>query len=374
MIAISRTDTSVLGHWWWTVDRWSLAAIGLLMSMGVVLVVAAAPAVSERIGLDAFSLAQRQLVFMPMAMAVILGVSLLNPRWVRRLGVLGFIGGLGLLGLTLLVGTEINGARRWLTFAGMSLQPSEFIKPCLAVATAWMVAAQQRGHPVPGNLIATAFLAVTVGLLLLQPDVGQSIVVMLIWGAQLFVAGVSTGWLALLGAGALAALPGAYFTMGHVRERIETFLDPGTQGNFQVRQSLEAFQNGGLLGAGPGEGEVKAHLPDAHADFIFAVAGEEYGALACLIIIGLFAFIVLRGFSRALTESNPFVLIASTGLIAQFGLQACVNMASTLNLVPTKGMTLPFISYGGSSLLAMALGMGMLLALTRRRAATGDEL
>ncbi len=370
MIAISRTDTSLLGHWWWTVDRWSLGALGLLMSMGVVLVVAAAPAVAERIGLDAFYLAQRQLLFLPLAVATILGISLLNPRWVRRLGVIGFIGGVGLLVLTLIVGTEINGATRWLTFAGLSMQPAEFVKPCLAVATAWMIAAQQRGHPVPGNLIATAFLAVTVGLLLLQPDVGQSIVVMLFWGIQLFVAGVPMVWLVLLAAAGLAALAGAYLSLAHVRERIETFLEPGTQGNYQVQQSLEAFQNGGLLG----EGEIKAHLPDAHADFIFAVAGEEYGALACLIIIGLFAFVVLRGLSRVLTESNPFVLIATTGLLAQFGLQACVNIASTLNLVPTKGMTLPFISYGGSSLLAMALGMGMLLALTRRRVATGDEL
>ena len=374
MIAISRTDTSLLGHWWWTVDRWSLGALGLLMSIGVVLVVAAAPAAGERIGLEAFYLAERQLIFLPLAVATILGVSLLSPRWVRRLGVLGFAGGVGLLVLTLVVGTEINGATRWLTLAGLSVQPSEFVKPCLAIATAWMIAAQQRGHPVPGNLIAGAFLAVTVGLLLLQPDVGQSIVVMLVWGVQLFVAGVPMIWLGALGAVGVLGLAGAYLSLDHVRERIDTFLSPGTQGNYQVQQSLEAFQNGGLLGAGPGEGEVKAHLPDAHADFIFAVAGEEFGALACLVIIGLFAFVVLRGLSRVVTESNPFVLLATTGLLAQFGLQACVNMASTLNLVPTKGMTLPFISYGGSSLLAMALGMGMLLALTRRRVATGDDL
>jgi len=373
MIAISRTDTSLLGRWWWTIDRWSLGALGLLVSLGVILVVAAAPAAGERIGLDGFYLAQRQLLFMPPAIATIIGVSLLNPRWVRRLGVLGFVGSIGLLVLTLVVGTEIKGATRWLTFAGFSLQPSEFAKPCLAIATAWMVAAQQRGHPVPGNLIATAFLITTVGLLLAQPDVGQSVMVLVVWGIQVFVAGVPMVWLGVLALVGALALLGAYMTMDHVRERIDTFFAPGADSNYQVQQSLEAFQKGGFLGAGPGEGEVKAHLPDAHADFIFAVAGEEFGALACLIIIGLFAFVVLRGLSRLLTESNPFVLIAATGLLAQFGLQACVNMASTLNLVPTKGMTLPFISYGGSSLLALAFGMGMLLALTRRRAATGDE-
>jgi cell division protein FtsW len=373
MIAISRTDTSLLGRWWWTIDRWSLGALGLLMSVGVILVVAAAPAAGERIGLEGFYLAQRQLLFMPLAVATIIGVSLLNPRWVRRLGVLGFVGSIALLVLTLALGTEIKGATRWLTFAGLSLQPSEFAKPCLAIATAWMVAAQQRGHPVPGNLIATSFLIVTVGLLLAQPDVGQSIMVLIVWGIQVFVAGVPMVWLGALGLVGALALLGAYVTLDHVRERIDTFFAAGADGNYQVQQSLQAFQNGGVLGAGPGEGEVKAHLPDAHADFIFAVAGEEFGALACLIIIGLFAFIVLRGLSRLLTESNPFVLIAATGLLAQFGLQACVNMASTLNLVPTKGMTLPFISYGGSSLLALAFGMGMLLALTRRRAARGDE-
>lgn len=373
MIAVSRTDTSLLGRWWWTVDRWSLGALGLLLAVGVILVVAAAPAAGERIGLEGFYLAQRQLMFLPLAIATIVIVSLLSPRWVRRLGVVGFVTGVSLLVLTLIIGTEIKGATRWITFAGVSLQPSEFVKPCLAIATAWMFASQQRGHPVPGNLIATGMLVVTLTLLLLQPDVGQSAIVMAIWGVQMFVAGMPVAWLLALGATGAGGLIVAYFALPHVRDRIDTFLDPSTGGSYQVNQSLEAFQNGGLLGAGPGDGTVKATLPDAHADFIFAVAGEEFGALACLLIIGLFAFIVLRGFTHLLSESNPFILLAATGLLAQFGLQACINMASTLNLMPTKGMTLPFISYGGSSLLALALGMGMLLALTRRRMATGDD-
>ncbi len=373
MITVARTDTSLIGRWWWTVDRWSLAALALLMGIGALLVLAAAPAAAERIGLEGFYLAQRQLVFLPMAAATILGVSLLSPLWVRRLAVLGFLGGLGLLVLTLMVGTEIKGATRWLTFAGLSLQPSEFVKPCLAVAAAWMFAAQRREDGIPGNAISMAMVAVTIALLMLQPDVGQSFVVLAVWAVQFFVAGLPLVWVGMLAAAGLGALIGAYFTLPHVADRIDTFLDPAAGDRYQVNQSLAAFQNGGLFGVGPGEGRVKETLPDAHADFIFAVAGEEFGALACLLIVGLFAFVVLRGFTRLLQESNLFVLLAATGLLAQFGLQAMINMASTLHLTPTKGMTLPFISYGGSSLLALALGMGMLLALTRRRVQTGEE-
>lgn len=373
MITVARTDTSLIGRWWWTVDRWTLAALGLLMGIGGLLVLAAAPAAAERIGLEGFYLAERQLVFLPMAAATILGVSLLSPLWVRRLAVLGFLGGLGLLGLTLLVGTEIKGATRWLTFAGLSLQPSEFVKPCLAVTAAWMFAAQRREDGIPGNAISMAMVAATIALLMLQPDVGQSFVVLAVWGTQFFVAGLPLVWVGMLAAAGLGALIAAYFTLPHVADRIDTFLDPAAGDRYQVNQSLEAFQNGGLFGVGPGEGRVKETLPDAHADFIFAVAGEEFGALACLLIVALFAFVVLRGFARLLQESNLFVLLAATGLLAQFGLQAMINMASTLHLTPTKGMTLPFISYGGSSLLALALGMGMLLALTRRRVQTGDE-
>jgi len=373
MITVARTDTSLIGRWWWTVDRWSLAALALLMGIGGLLVLAAAPAAAERIGLEGFYLAERQLVFLPLAAATILGVSLLSPLWVRRLAVLGFLGGLGLLVLTLLVGTEIKGATRWLTFAGLSLQPSEFVKPCLAVAAAWMFAAQRRDDGIPGNAISMAMVAATIALLMLQPDVGQSFVVLAVWGIQFFVAGLPLVWVGMLAAAGLGALIAAYFTLPHVADRIDTFLDPAAGDRYQVNQSLEAFQNGGLFGVGPGEGRVKETLPDAHADFIFAVAGEEFGALACLLIVALFAFVVLRGFARLLQESNLFVLLAATGLLAQFGLQAMINMASTLHLTPTKGMTLPFISYGGSSLLALALGMGMLLALTRRRVQTGDE-
>ncbi|RDD61290.1 FtsW/RodA/SpoVE family cell cycle protein [Ferruginivarius sediminum] len=374
MIAVARTDTSILGRWWWTVDRWSLLALALLMGFGAILILAASPAAGERIGLDGFYLAQRQLAFLPLGGAAIIAISLLSPLSIRRLAVLGYLGGLLLLAATLVVGVEINGASRWLNIAGLSVQPSEFVKPCLAVTAAWMFAAQRRDEGVPGNAIAMALLAITVTVLLMQPDVGQSFVVTAVWGIQFFVAGLPMVWVLGLGAAGITGLVGAYFLLPHVTDRIDTFLDPAAGDRYQVNRALEAFQNGGLLGRGPGEGTVKATLPDAHSDFIFAVAGEEFGAIVCLMIVALFAFVVLRGFSRLLNEENLFVLLAGTGLLAQFGMQAAINMASTLHLMPTKGMTLPFISYGGSSLLALALGMGMLLGLTRRRVSTGDEL
>jgi len=374
MISIARTDTSPLGIWWWTVDRWSLIALGLIMGFGAVLILAASPAAGERIGLDGFYLASRQIAYLTLAAAVMFGVSLLTPLWVRRMAVVGFGGGLLMLALTLVVGAEINGAHRWIHLAGVSVQPSEFVKPFFAVTCAWMFAAQREEQAIPGNAIAIALLASVAALLLLQPDLGQTVVVAAVWGVQFFVAGLPLIWVVGLGLSAIGLLVGAYFLLPHVADRIDTFFNPAAGDRYQVNRSLEAFERGGLLGQGPGEGTVKATLPDAHSDFIFAVAGEELGAVACLIIVGLFAFIVLRGFSRLLQEDNLFVLLAATGLLTQFGLQAMINMGSSLHLMPTKGMTLPFISYGGSSLLALALGMGMVLALTRRRVDRGERL
>jgi cell division protein FtsW len=218
-----------------------------------------------------------------------------------------------------------------------------------------------------------ALYAVVAALLLLQPDLGMTVIVSATWFVQFFLAGLPIIWVALLVGGGIAGVTGAYFSLAHVRERIDSFLDPAVGDRYQIERSLEAFMNGGLIGRGPGEGTVKEVLPDAHADFIFAVAGEEFGVLLCLLLVALFAFVVLRGMSRLMSEQNLFVLLATGGLLTAFGLQAFVNMASALHLVPTKGMTLPFISYGGSSLLSLALSMGMVLALTRRRAGLGDS-
>jgi len=362
----SRADRSILGLWWWTVDRWTLATIGVLMFMGAILVLAASPAVATRIGLDSFHMVRQHYVMLPAALALVIGVSMLSPKQVRRLGVVLFLVFLGLTSLTLIYGAEIKGATRWISVGPLSLQPSEFLKPTFAIFAAWMFSLKLGEHGVPGTLIAIAIYGVVVGILLQQPDLGMTAVITATWFAQFFVAGLPFIWVILLGGIAISGIFGAYYMFPHVHERVDQFLK-GTGDSYQIDRALEAFQNGGLYGRGPGEGSVKLVLPDAHSDFIFAVAGEEFGLLVCLIIVACFAFIVLRAMSRVVAEHNMFVLLAVTGLATGFGLQAVINMASSLHLMPTKGMTLPFISYGGSSVIAIALGVGMLLALTRKR-------
>jgi cell division protein FtsW len=367
MISLGRTDTSVIGRWWWTVDRWTIAAVSMIVIIGVMLIMAASPAVAERIGADHFHFIRRQFVFLPPAMLVIFGVSLLQPRDVRRLACLGFLCAVALMALTLVSGQEIKGATRWVNFAGISIQPSEFVKPTFAVVAAWMFSEQRLQTNFPGNLISLGLYILVAGLLLLQPDVGMTIVVSSVWFVEFFLAGLPIVWVLLFMLVGLGGLVGAYFAFAHVASRIDRFLDPSAGDSYQVTTALQAFHYGGFFGRGPGEGRVKAVLPDAHTDFIMAVAGEEFGLVLCLLVVGLFAFVVLRGFARMMTEENLFILLATSGLLVQFGLQAIINMASTLHLMPTKGMTLPFISYGGSSMVALALGMGMVLALTRKR-------
>ncbi len=373
MLTVARTDTSVIGRWWWTVDRWMLAALALLVVVGALLTLAASPAVAERIGLGSFHFAQRHLLFLLPAAGVAFAVSLLSLRGVRRLAVAGFGVSFLLLVATLLVGPEVKGATRWLYVGGISVQPSEFVKPFFVVVSAWLFSEQRRQEGIPGDAIAIGLALLVIGCLVLQPDYGMTAVVSAVWGAQFFVAGLSLVWIAALVALAIGGGVLAYMYVPHVTSRVDRFLHPEGADTYQIDTALRAFADGGLLGRGPGEGVVKRVLPDAHTDFIFAVAGEEYGVIVCLLIVALFAFIVLRGFSRALRQDNLFVLLAAGGLLIQFGLQALINMGVNLNLLPTKGMTLPFISYGGSSLLALALAMGMVLALTRRRAHSGDD-
>jgi len=371
MIGIARTDTSIIGRWWWTVDRWMLLAVALLIALGAILLMAASPAVADRLGLDTFYFARRQFSFLVFALVLLVGTALLSPVGVRRVAVAGFVVALGLMTLTLMTGAPINGARRWLDLGPVIFQPSEFVKPTFAVVTAWVLARQQRATEFPGKLVATALLVVVFGLLLAQPDIGMMTVIGAVWFIQLFMAGLPLPWLVGLVALGAAGAATAYLVMPHVASRVDHFLDPASGDSYQIDTALQAFGLGGLFGRGPGEGVVKQVLPDAHTDFVFAVAGEEFGLVACLLLVGLFAAIVLRGLSWALRENNYFVLLAASGLVTQFGLQAVINMGVNLRLLPTKGMTLPFISYGGSSLLALALGMGMILALTRRRVGDG---
>jgi cell division protein FtsW len=371
MPTLSRADNSLLGRWWWSVDRWTLGAIGTLIGFGYIMMLAASPAVAERIGTSRETFILKQVVFLAIAGAIVVLVSLLSPRDIKRLAIAGCLVALALTAATMVMGVEIKGARRWISLPGMTVQPSEFLKPCFAIVTAWLLSEGKKSPRFPGMFISFAVFGLILLLLKSQPDIGMLAVVTVVFLAQLYINGLPLALvgvaLGMIGGGAVMA----YTLFPHVRSRVTRFWD-GTGDNYQVTTAMEAFGNGGLLGRGPGEGHVKDVLPDAHADFVFAVAGEEFGMLICVVILAIFAFIVLRGLLRLLREQDPFLVLSCTGLVTGFGLQAFINMASTLRLIPTKGMTLPFISYGGSSVIAVALGMGMLLALTRRR--SRDEL
>ena len=364
---IAQSDDSVLGRWWETVDRWTLFAVATLIGFGYIMMLAASPAVAERIHVSRDSFIVKQVVFLCLASVIVVSVSLLTPRQVRRLALVGCGVSIVLTAWTIGHGVDIKGARRWINLPGMTLQPSEFIKPCFAVVTAWLLTELQWGRRVSGMLAAGAVFGLIALLLKSQPDMGMLAVVGVVFFVQLFIAGLNLV-LVGVGAGAIgAAAVAAYTFFPHVRSRVTRFWDPAAGDNYQVFTALEAFGNGGLLGRGPGEGRVKDVLPDAHADFVFAVMGEEFGLVVCLFVLGIFGFIVLRGLIKLIAEHDLFVVLAASGLVTSFGLQSFINMASSLHLIPTKGMTLPFVSYGGSSVLAIALGIGMLLALTRQR-------
>ncbi len=362
---VSRVDRSPAANWWWTVDRWFLAAFLCLMGLGVVLSFAASPAVAERIGLDSYHFVTRQIIFMVPAILLMIGVSFLQRRQIRRLALALLIGSIFAMVATLYVGYEVKGSRRWLSILGFSLQPSEFVKPAFVVMCAWLFAEHRRQPDIPGNLFAIILLGLVTALLVAQPDFGQTILIAGTWGAMFFIAGVSWLWIAILGSLAIAGGAVAYSLFPHVSGRIDRFIT-GQGDNYQVEMGREAIINGGWLGRGPGEGAIKRVLPDSHTDFIYSVAAEEFGIILCFIILALFAFVVLRGLKVALRREDDFARYAISGLVVLFGFQAIINMSVNLELMPAKGMTLPFVSYGGSSLLAMAISMGMVLALTRK--------
>jgi cell division protein FtsW len=392
-MAVSRLDTSVLGRWWWTVDRVTLYAVMLLMLLGYVAMLAVAPMAARRMGLDPSAFVGKQVLFLALAAVVLVAISLLQRRQVLLLAMVGTAGAFLATILAWKTGPEINGAHRWIRLGGLQLQPSEFLKPCFAVTAAWFLAEANRraalaaGFPGRWTGLQSRLLYTGLPLLMLaafalvlkaQPDIGMLLVMVAVFLAQLFVAGIHWALVAAMPPAAMLGGVGLYLTMPHFRDRFDRWWhgapQPGGRDNYQVDRAAEAFGNGGLLGRGPGEGTVKAVLPDPHTDFVFAVTGEEFGLVLCALILALFCFVVVRGLLRLLAEQEPVVVLAATGLLAQFGLQAFINMASSLQLIPAKGMTLPFISYGGSSALAIALGMGMLLALTRRRASRADGL
>jgi cell division protein FtsW len=301
------------------------------------------------------------------AIAVMIATSFLSRRQLRRVALLVFAVAFVMVLLTPFIGAEVKGARRWIVLLGVNIQPSEFLKPAFVVLIAWLFAESSKKPEMPANTFALLLLGATVTALVRQPDFGQTMLIALVWGALFFMAGMRVVWVVGLGGAALAGLAGAYFTVPYVMRRIQRFLDPASGDTFQIDTALDAFRHGGWFGRGPGEGTVKRYLPDAHADFVFAVAAEEFGIVLCLILVALFTFIVLRALTRAMRSEDPFSRFGAAGLAILFGAQSAINMAVNLSLIPAKGMTLPFISYGGSSIISLAYGMGMLLALTRDR-------
>ncbi len=365
---ISRSDRGLFASWWFTVDRLLLSAVLLLMAAGVLISMAASPPVAERLGLDSFHFFKNQLFYLVFAVIILIATSLLEPSQARRAGFVVFLGSLALMVAALLYGPEIKGANRWIDIGPIGLQPSELAKPAFIVMAAWFMAENVRKPEMPGLLISLLLAAAFVGLLVLQPDFGQSALVVITVIAMLLIYGIP--WILVFGISALgvAGVFLAYEAIPHVASRIDRFLDPEKGDTFQVDTATQAFQNGGLFGAGPGGGEAKQILPDAHTDFTFAVVGEEFGFIACMGLIILFAFIVLRILARAKAEPDPFASLSMGGLAVIFGLQAVINMGVNVSLLPAKGMTLPFISYGGSSLMGMAFAMGLVLAFARARA------
>jgi cell division protein FtsW len=364
---VSRTERTPFAGWWWTVDRFMLAALLALMLAGIVLSLAASPPVAARIGLEPFYFVNRHVLYLIPAIAVMLATSFLPARHIRRVALIVFILSVALVAATLVYGAEVKGARRWIVILGINIQPSEFLKPAFVILIAWLFGESARRPEMPANTIALTLLLVAVTALVLQPDFGQTMLIALVWGALFFLAGMRMVWVLGLGGAAAVGLAGAYVMIPHVARRIQRFIDPASGDTFNVDQAIESFLRGGWFGRGPGEGTVKRILPESHTDFVFAVAAEEFGIVLCLVLLALFAFVVLRGLRHAIGNEDPFRRFAAAGLSVLFGLQSAINMAVNVHLMPAKGMTLPFISYGGSSMISMAWGMGMLLALTRER-------
>ena len=353
---------------WSGLDRPILVIVIFLMAIGIVLAFAASPAAVERASWidDPFYYLYRQLFFAGVGLAILAFVSALSVTGVRRFAGLALVGALIALVLVLIIGADVKGATRWIRVGTFSLQPSEFLKPAFVVIAAWLFAEEDRGAPAPGRLIAFGFYGLSVLLLMLQPDFGQTVLISLVFGALLWAGGLSWLHTTILGVLAVIGGGGAYLALPHVRDRILDFIGPGGE-RTQTETALDAMSRGGVWGAGPGEGQVKHLLPEAHTDFVFSVAAEEYGLIASLAIIGLYALLFARAWMLSLRLTDPFAQLATSGLALLFALQALVNIGVNLDIAPPTGMTLPFISYGGSSMLALCFSAGLLLALTRRR-------
>ncbi|MFC5755955.1 MULTISPECIES: putative lipid II flippase FtsW [unclassified Rhizobium] len=363
---VSRAERGALADWFWTIDRFFLALFLFLMGIGFMLSFAASPAVAERIGLEPFHFVKRHAAFMIPSIAVMLGLSFLTPRQVRRTAIILLIVALAMMLLALFFGVEVKGSRRWVTLAGISIQPSEFMKPAFVVVCAWLFSEHARQPEIPGNLFAIILFGMVAALLVAQPDLGQTILTTAVWGGMFFMAGMPWLWIIVLGVGGAGGLVTAYYVFPHVAGRIDKFLT-GEGDTFQIDTAREAIIRGDWFGQGPGEGIVKRIIPDAHTDFIFSVAAEEFGIVFCIALVAIFTVLVLRGLSHAYRERNDFNRFAVAGLVLQMGIQSIINIGVNLELLPAKGMTLPLISYGGSSMVAICVTAGFILALTRHR-------
>jgi cell division protein FtsW len=363
---VSRAERGALADWFWTIDRFFLAAFVLLMGLGFMLSFAASPPVAERLGLDSFHFVKRHAVFLLPAIAVMLGISFMSPRQVRRAAMILLVVSLAAMVLALFFGVEVKGSRRWISIGSFSIQPSEFMKPAFVIICAWLFAEHARQPEIPGNLFAIILFGIVAALLVAQPDLGQTILTAAVWGGMFFMAGMPWLWIIVLGGAAVGGLLTAYTFLPHVAGRIDKFLT-GEGDTFQMDTAREAIIRGDWFGQGPGEGTVKRIIPDSHTDFIFSVAAEEFGILFCMVIVMIFAFVVMRGLNHAFKERNDFTRFAVAGLVLQMGTQSMINIGVNLELLPAKGMTLPLISYGGSSMIAICVTAGFILALTRHR-------
>lgn len=362
---VSRAERGPISDWFWTIDRLLLAVFVALIGLGFMLSFAASPGVAERLDIDSLHFVKRHALFIFPALAVMIGLSFLSPRQVRRAALLLLLLSIALMVFTQFYGFEAKGSRRWFSIAGFSVQPSEFLKPAFIIICAWLFSEHSRQPDIPGNLFAIILFGIVVALLVAQPDLGQTILVTIAWGALFFMAGMPWFWIILLACAAVALFASAYFIFPHVAGRIDRFLT-GEGDTHQVDTAREAIVRGDWLGQGPGEGTIKRILPDSHTDFIFSVAAEEFGILFCLVLVAIFLFIVLRGLRHANRERDEFTRLAIAGLTLLIGLQSMIHIGVNLELLPAKGMTLPLISYGGSSMLAISITAGFLLALTRR--------
>lgn len=362
---LTRMNASSISRWWWTVDRLYLAFIITLVVIGGVMMMAGTPLIARKLHLPPLYFVEKHVMIIIPSIIIMIGVSLLSVEDINKIAIFTLISSIVLMVIAAFWGMEIKGAKRWLSLMGFSLQPSEFMKPAFAVVMGIVLSRKNYNADFPVKLVAIGIYLITVISLYLQPDMGMIILITVTWFGQCFLAGLPIIYVVVLISSGLIGLGGAYFLLPHVASRIDRFLDPQSGDTYQITRSLEAFMKGGFLGVGPGEGIVKKHLPDAHADFIFAVMGEEFGVISCIVLVSIFTFLLLRGCFLILRENNLSIILGAAGILAQFTLQALINMCSALHLVPTKGMTLPFISYGGSSCWALSLGIGMFMGITR---------